>query len=158
MARRQRRTANDRSLVGFTVDELAYGLPIDAVREIIRPLPLVDVPHAPDAVVGVADHRNAVVPIVDLRLFFGREPSPPTRRTKWIIVGRGAQGDVSVGLVVDAVTEVFGVSEKTVRSVPEWAEAQLEAGMGEVVSRRGELVFVLLPDIVMAPGLRTGAA
>ena len=39
-------------LVGFTVAELSYAISIDVVREIIRPLPIVDVPHAPPTIIG----------------------------------------------------------------------------------------------------------
>ena len=150
--RSSRRRDHRRDLVGFTVAELSYAISIDVVREIIRPLPIVDVPHAPPTIIGVADHREAVIPIIDLRKLFGREPAEPSRRTKWVIVSSSRTR--SVGLVVDSVTDVFGVSKRATRSVPAWAEAQRQAGMGEVVSRQGELVFVLNPDAVIRPALQ----
>lgn len=149
----RKRSSRERSLVGFRVDGLHYALSIDAVREIIRPLDAVEMPHLPAAVVGVADHRGAVVPIVDLRSLFGRGHSVPTNRTKWVVIGRG-ENSPSVGLIVDSVVGVFGVTEEAARAAPPWAQEQIDAGMGDVVTRDGELVFVLDADAVMDPHLR----
>ena len=77
----RRRTSRDKNLVGFTIAEVHYALDIDRVREILRPLPLVPLPHAPPAVLGVADYRGEVVPVLDLRRRFGLPPSEATRRS-----------------------------------------------------------------------------
>ena len=50
-----------------------------AVREVTLPLRVDRLPEAPPAVLGVADYRGAVVPVVDLRLRFGLGPSPEPR-------------------------------------------------------------------------------
>ena len=153
MPKYRKRSSRERSLVGFRVDGLHYALAIDAVREIIRPLEAVELPHLPTAVVGVADHRGAVVPIVDLRRLFGRGASIATNRTKWVVIGQG-ESSPSVGLIVDSVIGVFAVTDEASRKAPPWAQEQIEAGMGDVVSREGELVFVLDVDAVMDPHLR----
>lgn len=149
----RKRSSRERSLVGFRVDDLHYALSIEAVREIIRPLVAVKMPHLPSAVVGVADHRGAVIPIIDLRTLFGRGSSPSTNRTKWVVIGRD-EGSPSVGLIVDSVVGVFGVTDESTRAAPPWAQDQIEAGMGDVVSRDGELVFVLDVDAVTDPHIR----
>ena len=153
MSRYRKSSPRERSLVGFRVDGLHYALSIDAVREIIRPLEAVEMPHLPPSVVGVADHRGAVVPIVDLRRFFGRGATVSTKRTKWVVVGRGERSP-SVGLIVDSVIGVFAVGDEASRKAPPWAQEQVDAGMGDVVSREGELVFVLDVDAVVDPHLR----
>ena len=78
------RSDRSKNLVGFVVGDVRYAVDILRVREIINPLPIVALPHAPPAVLGVADHRGLVIPIVDLRRRFGLEPNQTTRRTKWI--------------------------------------------------------------------------
>src|SRR5215203_1505518 len=81
-----------RSLVGFIVGDIVYAVPIASVREIVNPVPLAELPHAPKAVAGVADHRGEIVPIIDLRVRFGLPPYSDTRRGKWILIeveGRG---------------------------------------------------------------------
>ena len=62
-------------LVGFTVQNIFYGIDIMRVREVINPIDLVSVPSLPAYVKGVADHRAEVVPIIDLRARFGIDPT-----------------------------------------------------------------------------------
>jgi len=64
-----------KSLVGFFVGNVHYAVPIGRVREISNPLEMVPLPHAPHAVIGVADYRGEVVPVVDLRMRFGMDPA-----------------------------------------------------------------------------------
>ena len=101
----RQRLDRSKNLVGFLLGDVSYAVEIASVREIINPLPVVELPHAPPAVIGVCDHRGEVVPIVDLRARFGLASADTTRRTKWIIVRFDER---SVGLVVDSVTDVFG--------------------------------------------------
>jgi len=141
------RTDRTKNLVGFLVGDVRYAVDILRVREIVNPLVTVALPHPPPGVVGVADHRGEVVPILDLRLRFALTQTPPTRRTKWIIVSRA---DKSVGLVVDAVTDVFGTGEPDQRSVPELGVGDAARGIAAVYSHDGTLVFVLDVDRIVA--------
>lgn len=140
MALTRRRGDRSKNLVGFMVGDVHYAVDILKVREIITPLSVVEVPHAPHAVRGVCDHRGEVVPVLDLRLRFGLEPTPTTRRTKWIVVELGAR---LVGLVVDGVTDVFGAGANAQRSVPELGAGDVERGIAAVYSHESQLVFVL---------------
>lgn len=136
----RRRGDRVKNLVGFTVGPVRYAVDIFRVREILNPLAVVPIPHAPPAVIGVADHRGEVVPIVDLRSRFGLPPTEATRRTKWIVVEFGER---LVGLVVDGVTEVFGATEPEERSVPEIGVGDKARGIAAVYAYDGQLVFVL---------------
>jgi purine-binding chemotaxis protein CheW len=78
-----------KNLVGFVVGEVDYAIAIARVREISNPLGLVALPHAPRSVIGVADYRGEVVPVVDLRRRFGLAPTEVTRKTKWLIIDVG---------------------------------------------------------------------
>jgi chemotaxis signal transduction protein len=87
-----------KDLVGFLVGDVMYAVRIEVVREIVNPLPIVDLPRAPESVKGVADYRGDVVPVVDLRERFGLPPGVPSRKTKWIVLdvsgGRTARKSV----------------------------------------------------------------
>lgn len=141
---------NDRTknLVGFLVGDVRYAVHILRVREIINPLPLVAMPHAPAVVIGVADHRGEVVPVIDLRRRFGLPPSEASRRTKWIII---RTNDRPVGLVVDAVTDVFAAGTSEQREVPKLGAGDSARGIAEVYVHDGSLVFVIDVDRVAAP-------
>lgn len=149
----KRRSEATKSLVGFRVGGVHYAADIMRVREIVNPLPLVAMPHAPPWVIGVADHRGTVVPVVDLRRRFGLEPGDAARG-KWILaeaLGR------DVGLAVDDVSQVFARPAEGVRAAPEIARTAAGDFVSGVISLQGELVFLLDLDRV-ASGEETVAA
>jgi purine-binding chemotaxis protein CheW len=149
MAREQRRRGSDRdkNLVGFMIGDVHYAVDIRRVKEIIRPLPIVTLPHPPPAVIGVADHRGEVVPVLDVRKRFALPEVGTTRRTKWIVVSLPGK---SVGLVVDAITEVFAAGDEDQRAVPAIGMGDAARGIVAVFGYRGTLVFVLDVDRIGA--------
>jgi len=129
-----------KSLVGFVVGDVAYAVPIAQVREIVNPLPLTVLPHSPAAVAGVADHRGAVIPVIDLRARFGLPSVQATDRAKWVLVN--ADGQV-LGLSVDRVTDVFGTGGAEMRPAPALGGGEDQRGILGVTSYAGGLTFVL---------------
>ncbi len=130
----------EKSLVGFLVGTVHYAVPISSVREIVNPLPVVGLPHAPTSVTGVADHRGEVVPIIDLRRRFGLESDDDDQRAKWILVD---VEDRAVGLRVDAVTEVFGTGGAELRQAPALGDGDDSRGILGVTTYGDDMVFVL---------------
>ena len=129
-----------KSLVGFIVGEVAYAVPIVHVQEIVSPLTLTELPHLPDAVAGVADHRGQVIPIVDLRARFRLPKSADRRRAKWIVVRIEER---TFGVAVDRVTDVFGTGGVDIRPAPGLGGGDDSRGIVGVTSYEGGLVFVL---------------
>ncbi len=63
--------AEEKNEVLFTVFELdckEYGLSIDSIEEILQNIDCTDIPGSPDTVLGVADIRGGVVPVLDLKM------------------------------------------------------------------------------------------
>jgi purine-binding chemotaxis protein CheW len=135
-----------KSLVGFAVGDVHYAIPIGSVREIINPIALTQLPHAPDSISGVADHRGEVIPIVDMRARFGMSQLDERRRTKWILVE--VEGK-TVGLVVDRVTGVFGTGSG-LRPAPALGGGEELRGIVGVTSHDEKMVFVLDVDRIEA--------
>jgi purine-binding chemotaxis protein CheW len=143
-----------KDLVGFCVGDVMYAVRIEVVREIVNPLAVVALPRAPDAVRGVADYRGEVVPVIDLRQRFGLPPVPWSRRTKWIVLDVGPRvpkamvraeekGARYAALVVDAMTEVFGIAGTELRPAPPLGEGDDQRGIEGVTTLGQRLVFVL---------------
>jgi purine-binding chemotaxis protein CheW len=130
----------EKSLVGFVVGDVEYAVPIAEVKEIVNPIPLTELPHAPPAVAGVADHRGEVVPIIDLRERFGVSGARDERRAKWILVDVAGR---TVGLMVDSVTEVFGTGGSELRAPPRLGPGDELRGLVGVTTHDGRLTFVL---------------
>jgi purine-binding chemotaxis protein CheW len=80
------------------------GIDIARVEEIIRLPEITPVPRARQGVVGVINLRGTIIPVVDLRRLEGVAPSVPTKSTRVVVV---KVGEHTIGLIVDAVTEVL---------------------------------------------------
>lgn len=135
----------ERKFIGCIVGEVLYGIDIMRIREIVNPAEVVDVPAAPPYVIGVADHREAVVPIVDLRLRFGLPLAPPTRRSKWIIVDSFGK---DVGLLVDRVTDVLRLHSGQRRESPPLLSDRQALWIRHVWGADGQLIFELDLDAI----------
>ena len=88
-----------------------YGVDILRVQEIKGWDKVTRIPHTPDYVLGVINLRGAVVPILDLRRRFGLDTIDfgPTTVVIVLRVGGGRE-ERTVGVVVDAVSEVYNVN------------------------------------------------
>ncbi|MFP4392204.1 MAG: chemotaxis protein CheW [Desulfohalobiaceae bacterium] len=102
-------------LVSFKLKDEEFGVDILQVQEIIRMQEITHVPNAPDFVEGVINLRGRVIPIVDLRKRFGLERQEHGKATRIIVV---MIGQVTVGLIVDEVSEVLRIPEDTVEPPP----------------------------------------
>lgn len=140
MARGRQRLEVEKSLVGFVVGSVTYAVPIGEVQEIANPQPVVPLPYAPATVIGVADHRGQVIPVVDLRIRFGAPVGGEPRKVKWIVV---RVGERTVALVVDRVTEVFGTTGEGLREPPQLGQTEHERCLLGVCRTQKTMVFVL---------------
>ena len=135
---RTRRKDPSKNLVECIVGDVRYAVTIGFVREIVNPLPTIPLPKAPAWVAGVADYRDEVVAVIDLRRRFGLLGAESTPRTKWVVVRKGG---LSFALVVDAVTEVFRSGE--MKPAPPLADGAEVRALEAVTSHDGEMVFIL---------------
>lgn len=143
----ERRVGRVKNLVGFELGDVHYAIDISRVREIIHPLPTVELPHAPPAVLGVADHRGEVVPVVDVRTRFNLPRVAPTRRNRWVVVDSSSG---ATALAVDAVTDVFGTNPEDQRTVPSLGKGDDARAIVAVYASHGRLVFVIDVDRIAA--------
>lgn len=110
--------AAERFLI-FALGEETYGLPIEAVEEVVRaPETLTRLPRAPAYVAGVMSLRGAVVPVIDQRQRFGLAAADGRSR---VVVCR--LGDLVVGFAVDAVSEILEAPRDRLAKAPELAGA-----------------------------------
>jgi purine-binding chemotaxis protein CheW len=125
--------AAQRRFLTFRTAQTLYALPAEAVSEVIRLPALARVPHAPHALLGLANLRGGVIPVASLPRLLGDKDTS---------VGAGARALVLSGahpmaLAVDAVETVIAVDADEV----ETDQAALAAEPGEAllaVVRAGE--------------------
>jgi len=108
-------------MVSFKLQAEEYGLELGAVQEIVHVPPSINrVPNSPDYLLGIMTLRNHVLPIFSLRRFFNLENKELDDRSRIVVINleRQQQRRLNVGLVVDSVSEVLRVPQKTVEPVP----------------------------------------
>jgi purine-binding chemotaxis protein CheW len=102
-------------LVTFSLGNEEYAVDILKVQEINRMKEITRVPYAPAYVIGVINLRGKVMPVIDLRNKFGldtKENDPHSRIMIMDIEG------ITMGLVVDAVSEVLRIPASIVEPPP----------------------------------------
>jgi purine-binding chemotaxis protein CheW len=87
------------------------------VQEIVQvPEEVIHVPHSESHVLGVMTLRNRLLPLVRLRRIFGLPDSDLDEKSRIVVL---TLNGASVGVVVDAVSEVLRVSKSGVDALPE---------------------------------------
>lgn len=111
--------------VGVRLGSAEYGLPMERVREVLRPPPVTRVPFPPPDVRGVVQVRGALVAVLDLGTRLRGGPAAGPGR---LVVVTPPRGGEPVGLLVDAVTGMVETDPEGLRPAPPEAEAALPEG------------------------------
>ena len=104
-----------REVLVFLLDSEEYGVDILRVQEIRSYEKVTPVPGAPPHLKGVVNLRGAVVPIIDLRVRFGRAEPRYDELTVVVILQVGGR---TVGMVVDGVADVVRLQPDEVQPAP----------------------------------------
>ena len=136
-------------VVAFKLKDEEYGVNIFQVQEIRNLVDITRVPFAANYIKGVINLRGSVLPVIDLKKRLGLEETPYTDDTRIVTV---MVGDLPVGMVVDAVTEVLTIRTKLVdpkKAVDKTDISNFLSGIGNI---DGRLVIMLnLEEIVGLP-------
>jgi purine-binding chemotaxis protein CheW len=137
-------SGDERQYVLFRLRSEDYGLPVEAVRGIVRYEEPTPVPRAPEGVDGVINLRGQVIPVIDLGRRLLGDPFVPAPSAR-IIVAESALGPV--GLAVDAAYEVASIGVDDIRPAPRAAlDAATSEAFAGVVNRNDRLVILLDPE------------
>ncbi|WP_144446201.1 chemotaxis protein CheW [Halorhodospira halophila] len=109
----------------FTLGEEEYGVDILRVQEIKGWQRVTPIPNTPHYVKGVINLRGTIVPVIDLRERFGMQAQEYSKFTVVVmvrVVARGGRERI-MGLVVDALSEVYTFQSEQIRPAPEFGAA-----------------------------------
>jgi purine-binding chemotaxis protein CheW len=95
------------SYLTVQVGDERFAFPASDVAEVIRPPAVTRVPLGPSSLVGVANLRGAVMPVVSLHALLGTKGAP-SETARVVVIDRGAP----VGLMIDKVASL-GAAEGT---------------------------------------------
>lgn len=135
-------SAAAREYLTFRLGAEEYALDILKVQEIRNYEVATAIANAPRHVRGVVNLRGVIVPIVDLRMLLGLPQADYTAFTVVIVLNLGKR---TVGVVVDAVSDVTELGAEQIRPAPEFAGAvdtRYVLGLGTIDNR-----MLILADV-----------
>lgn len=147
--------ADRRELISFRIGEQEFCVDIRAVREIRGWTPATPLPNTPGYVRGVINLRGAVLPILDLGRRLEIETSIPTERHVIIVV---QIGDRTLGLLVDAVSDILTVGEESIQPAPDVGYDANRAYVRGLIPCEGRLISLISLDGVLPEATLEDAA
>lgn len=111
----QEDTQKDRYLT-FIIGNECYGIEILYVTEIIGIQAITEIPELPEYVRGIINLRGKIIPVIDVRIRFKKDTKEYNDRTCIVVVDIK---DISIGLIVDSVSEVLTIPEQDIVDPPQ---------------------------------------
>jgi purine-binding chemotaxis protein CheW len=99
----------------FFLDQECYGMEISFITDIIQMQPIATLPEVKHYVKGIINLRGEIIPVMDVRLRFGKPEIAYTERTCVIVARTSA---LCVGLIVDSVSEVIKIPDEGISQPP----------------------------------------
>ncbi|MEL6582395.1 MAG: chemotaxis protein CheW [Pseudomonadota bacterium] len=135
--------------VSFRVGLRAFGVDIVSVREITQWAPTTALPNQAAYTLGVLNLRGTIIPVHDLRVRFGENPTPPDETHVILIVSISGQ---TIGLLVDAVSDIVTIHPDAILPVPaQVTTAQADALCGLVQGDDGMVAILRLDHLFETP-------
>ena len=124
----------------FHLGEEIFGLEIKYVIEIIGIQSITKIPESKQYIKGIINLRGKIIPVIDMRLKFGKEEVDYTDRTCIVVVEIDS---VFIGLIVDGVEEVLTIEDEEI-SAPPSNKTGFENNYIKGISKINEKIQLLL--------------
>jgi len=128
----------------FMLQGEEYGVDILYVQEIRVCSEVTELPNKPNYLKGVINLRGVIIPIIDLRQRFGQIPLDYDEKTVTIILRTQEKiKPMVVGIVVDAVSEVYKFSASAIRKAPSFGNKIDSCFLKGIASIEKKLIILL---------------
>jgi purine-binding chemotaxis protein CheW len=133
-------TATAAQIVTFRLGEDLFAADINDVERVLRYSEPTPVPNVPTWVQGVIEYRSQVVPVIDLRIRFELEATPPSNTTRLMVLSTDGEW---IAAVVDAVMEVVPLGTAHLAPPPPLFEGLSAEFLRGILRRQDRLIIVL---------------
>lgn len=121
----------------FQLDGSDYAIGVENVTEIITSIQCSPVPGSPDFLIGVANLRGRILPMVDLRKRFQYEQRNTDRACFMIVSLESEEETLELGLKIDSVSEVARIPIEMIDAAPamsKFADRLVFSGVAKINS------------------------
>ncbi len=108
----------EKQIVVFELGSEYFGIDIVAVEGIVKLQEITKIPQAPSYMEGITNLRGSVLAVIDLARRFGLPVQEQTRESRIMVV---FAGEVKIGMIVSAVSEVLTIDESVIEPPPPMA-------------------------------------
>ncbi|MBR4726088.1 MAG: chemotaxis protein CheW [Lachnospiraceae bacterium] len=131
--------------IGVIVGNEQYGIDIKYIDNIVKMQRITRVPKAQPYFYGVINIRGEIIPVMSLRIKFGKDPDEFDNKTRILIIKPEQQA--AIGFIVDEVKEVVNlVDDEIERSSANQDDKSFIFGVGK---HDGGLISLLnIPAVV----------
>lgn len=119
----------------FWTDKQLFGVPISDIVQIIGNQEITPIPDSPRYAKGVINLRGNIIPVIDVRLRFGKEEAKYDEKT-CIIVSKIE--DNHIGFIVDSVDEVTTIDDRDISPPPRMSKDRTNlylTGIGKIENK-----------------------
>jgi purine-binding chemotaxis protein CheW len=146
----------ERQIVVFSVQKEEFGLSIEKVQEIYKPIEITGLPKTPGFIRGVTNLRGTIIPVVDVKERFGitetGDEDNVSRKNRESTINEAERilvsiiKDTVVGLLVDSVNEVIRVPEQNIEDAPTLVRSAIDAEYLEGIAKLddGQRIILLI--------------
>jgi len=138
----------------FLLNGQEYAVDILQVQGIQGWSSCTELPNTPEFIRGVINLRGAIVPIFDLRMRFSM-PEAKYNDLTVVVVVKVSHGDSekTVGMVVDAVSEVYNISKNDLSPAPEFGAGVESQYIKSIANLQDNLVILLDAEKLISESL-----
>ncbi len=127
-------------LVTFKLGDEEYAIDILKVQEVNRMVDITAVPNSINYLEGVINLRGRVIPVINLRKKFALDAKTLDTQSRIMVVDVG----ITIGIIVDSVSEVLRISPDTVEPPPAMAGGGAESDYIKGIGKLQDRLLILL--------------
>lgn len=124
----------------FLIGRETYGIEIIYVTEIIGIQKITEMPEMPDYLKGIINLRGKIIPVMDVRLRFSKQPREYDDRTCVIVIDLDG---ISIGLIVDSVSEVLSIPAQEICELPGISAGQSGGYVKNIGKANGGVILLI---------------
>lgn len=124
----------------FKIADETFGIGIENVTQIIGIQYITFIPHQPEYVKGVINLRGQIIPVMEVRIKFGKPVVPYDDRTCIVVVRKD---DIQVGLIVDRVSEVLNIRESEIAQTPNFNDSVKIKYISGIAHQNKDVIILL---------------
>lgn len=133
----------------FVIGEERYAIPVTSVEVVLEMATITRVPKSPPQLRGVLNHRGTVIPVMDLRIIFGMEPSRLAPDESIVVAQFRFEDELlTAGILTDSVQEVVELDQSQIEQAPSFG-SRVNSDFILGIAKHQE-TFIILLDLERA--------